>query len=369
MPMAALFHKFCGLAGFLILCNGPFSSLFAQTSPTPLALGLRGHYGFIIPHTEAIRDVSFSHPRGLELEVAWHLIGEKSWKNFATYPRVGAVLGFVDFDNPSVLGQSFHLSAFFEPFVAVRQRFNFSFRMGAGLAYLNQVYDAKTNPRNQFYSTPLSFILTANLMLNYRLSPALGLRLGGFYNHISNGGIQQPNKGINFPTLSLGLEYVWHPYDFNQKPKVDWRSLFPERLRLKAAFFGTAKTLDENNPKRYALVGLTGYASYVVGRLSALTGGLEWVFDDGLRERLQRAQDPAHPHRASLLIGHELLLGRFTFTQQWGMYIFRAYFGNPLFYQRYGLEFSPHRRFFVGVNLKAHADVAEFLDFRVGMIW
>ncbi|GAB4396128.1 MAG: hypothetical protein OHK0053_09350 [Microscillaceae bacterium] len=330
---------------------------------------MRGHYGFIIPHSDAIRDVSFSHPRGLELEAAWHLIGEKSWKNFATYPRVGALVGWVDFDNREVLGQAFYLSAFFEPFVAVRQRFNFSFRMGAGLTYLNQVYDAETNPRNQFYSTPLSFILTANLMLNYRLSPALGLRLGGFYNHISNGGIQQPNKGINFPTLSLGLEYVWHPYDFSQKPKVDWRSLFPDRLRFKTAFFGTAKTLDENSPKRYAIVGLTGYASYVVGRLSALTGGAEWVSDFTLRERLRQAQDPAHPHRASLLLGHELLLGRFAFTQQWGMYVFRAHFGNPLFYQRYGLEFSPHRRFFVGVNLKAHADVAEFLDFRIGMIW
>lgn len=357
------------LAIYLVAVS--FLPISAQTSSnaTPFAVGLRGHYGFIIPHSEAIQDQADSNPWGIELDASVHLVGEKTWARFASFPRVGVTLSYVNFDNPEVIGSSISLATYFEPTLAIRNRLNFSFRMGTGITYLTQPFHPETNPENQFYSSHISFILMANVMANYRISPYLQARAGVFYNHISNGGIKQPNKGINFPTASIGLEYLINPYDFKARPKTDWRTLHTDRFRVKTAFFGTAKTLNNEDSRRYAIVGLTGYGSYIIGRMSALTAGVEWVADFAQRQRLRNQSLDNDFNKGSFNIGHELLLGKFTFSQQLGFYWYRDTFDKPFYFQRYGLEYAINSKYFVGFNLKAHGDIADFLDFRAGIVF
>ena len=45
------------------------------------------------------------------------------------------------------------------------------------------------------------------------------LTASGNYNHISNGGLKQPNKGINYPTLALGLDYIPNPILIQNREK------------------------------------------------------------------------------------------------------------------------------------------------------
>lgn len=358
-----MFFYFCAL----IPIQAQIDSI-SQTR-TPIALGLRGHYGFIIPHSDVIKEQANSNPWGFELDAALHLISEKSWKNFTSFPRVGATLSYINFNNPEVLGSAINLGAYFEPIIAVRNRLNFSFRLGLGISYLNRVYDVETNPENQFYSSPISFLLFVNGMINYRIRPHLQARAGFFYNHISNGGIKQPNKGINFPTASLGIEYILNPYDFRARVKEDWRLLYPERFKIKMALFGTAKTLNNEDNRRFGIIGTTVYGSYVVGRMSALTAGLEWVVDYSLREKLRRENLGNDFQKGSLNIGHDLLLGKFIFSQQVGLYLYRDFFDKPFYYQRYGLSYQINPHLFAGLQLKAHGDVADFMDFRVGYVF
>ncbi len=345
--------------------------LIAQTTKpaSPLAIGIRGHYGFIIPHSEVIQDQANSNPWGVELDVSLHLVGEKTWERFASFPRVGISLSYINFDNPEVIGSSISLATYFEPTLAIRNRLNFSFRMGTGITYLTRPFHPETNPENQFYSAALSFILVANVMANYRINSTLQARAGIFYNHVSNGGIKQPNKGINYPTASIGLEYLINPYDFKARPKTDWRTLHTDRFRVKTALFGTAKTLNNEDTRRYAIIGLTGYGSYIVGRMSALTVGLEWATDFSQRQRLRSQGLDNDFNKGSFNVGHELLLGKFTFSQQLGFYWYRDTFDKPFYFQRYGLEYAINSKYFVGFNLKAHGDIADFLDFRVGIVF
>lgn len=43
-----------------------------------LSVGFQVFTGFIIPHTESVRSISNSNPRGLEANVAWHYSDEKA---------------------------------------------------------------------------------------------------------------------------------------------------------------------------------------------------------------------------------------------------------------------------------------------------
>ena len=66
------------------------------------------------------------------------------------------------------------------------------------------------------------------------------------------------------------------------------------------------------------------------------------------------------------LIGHDLLLGRFNFQIQLGAYVYSPFKRRDPVFQRYGLSFYATKSFFAGINLKAHRQVADFLDVRVG---
>lgn len=343
-------------------------SLFAQSDSlkSPFSVGLKAHYGFIIPHSETIQNQAFSNPWATELEFSWHLNKEKTWQNFGTFPRVGASLFYINFDNPEVLGEGLAITPFVEPFLSVNRRLSASFRFGVGLVYLNQVYDIETNPENLFYSTDLSFLLNLNFGLNYRISPHWRIRLSGYYNHISNGGVREPNKGINFPTASVGVEYVLNPIVFPNYSKRDWKTLYENLRTVNIAVFGNATNVAEGDNRRYPLGGIDAYYKQIFGRMSSFLVGTEWLLDGASQEKSKREGMPISLHKVSLTAGHELILGKFLFSQRLGFYLFNERTTDSNFYQRLGLSYSISKHTFVGINLKTHGDVADFLDFRVG---
>ena len=74
-----------------------------------------------------------------------------------------------------------------------------------------------------------------------------------------------------------------------------------------------------------------------------------------------------------LLIGHQFLLNRFTFSQELGFYVYKqtevyntTY--RDLFYtvyHRWGLTYNIKKRWYLGINLLAHRQVADFIDGRL----
>lgn len=101
--------------------------------------------------------------------------------------------------------------------------------------------------------------------------------------------------------------------------------------------------------------------------MNVISAGGEWVADGTLRERLQHENNSASHHRAAFLVGHNLLIGRFSFSQYLGIYVYAPYPAKDPVYQRWGLSFQLNEKVFAGLNLKAHRHVADLLDFRVGI--
>ncbi|WP_448518414.1 acyloxyacyl hydrolase [Rhodoflexus sp.] len=337
----------------------------------PVAIGLRTHYGFILPHSEEIRSISFSRPRGLEIEISRQLLRRQYWQFCSCYPRIGLSVGYYSFDNPQILGNAWSAIAFVEPFMAAPARFNVSYRMGAGFSYLDRVFDPVSNPQNLFYSTAISFNLLTNLSLNYRLTQQTKLRLYGNFNHISNGGLKEPNKGINFPTFGLGIDYSLENIAFPSFEQTDWREEYQQGWEYRVAAFTTAKTAERNDDSRYWIFGATADASRRVGRLSGLNAGMEVIVDYSLRERLLRNEPERSRQftRAAVLLGHELLLGRIGFRQQLGVYVYAPVRAMHPVYQRFELSYKTPSGLFAGMSLKSHTRTADFMDLRIGYIF
>jgi hypothetical protein len=355
------------LFGLLILTLAARSTA-GQNTPV---VGLRADYGFIILHSQSIRPIGKSYPWGLSVDISRHYKSAKAYNSCLCFPRLGLSTTFWEFDNPKVLGQGLTSVFFIEPFFGAHNKLSFSFRSGLGLAYANRPYDAVHNPDNLSYSTRISFALLVGANINVRLNPHTMLRFAGNYNHISNGGMNEPNTGINYPTFSLGLDYYLHQQiAFTPFFQDDWKSNTDEKSWIFVHAFASAKQLSGSDKKnRYPIFGLLTEYWYRVSRINALSAGLEIMSNHNHRKEIQRAGLQYDHKKAGLLVGNVFLLGKFNFSQQFGIYLYDPYRRNAAVYQRYGLDWKFAKSFTTGIGLKAHGHVADFLEFRLGLLF
>lgn len=339
-------------------------------SPTLLDFGIQGHTGFILAHSAAIASLANSRPVGGELTLSRMRLTQKAYEACNCVARVGAYASFVDFGNPPVLGQQFGTGVFFEPLLAYGRRVQLSVRATVGVSYLTRVFDAHTNPDNLFFSMPLSFWLGLGLQTRTRLTNRWHLTLAANYNHISNGGTRQPNKGMNFPTLSVGLGYALKSGIIPRRNQ--WvRQPLTQRWTARALLVGTVRVLPQTDafPEQTETVwGLMATGGYRLNRFHALTGGLEFTQDGFVRGQIRRDGRQTNAAQLAVLAGYELWQGRYSFTIHGGWNLLEP--GDPYtepFFQRYQLLYRISNRITAGVGLKAHAQVAQGFDARLGI--
>ncbi len=353
------------LAGFISL-----SPSFGQNALIP---AVRVHYGYILPHAKDLVPYAQTHPFGAELEWNWQLMSQDAWNYCYCYPRTGISLLYINFGNPDVLGSTIAPHLFIEPVLGAGNRIHPSIRFGIGPAFMTRVYDPVSNPGNTFYSSHISFIVLLNGSLNYRITERMNGRLFANFNHISNGGIQNPNRGINFTTFGAGVDYNLRPIPYTKRVRNDSVDLLPDKWRFDLVLFGTGKT-DIKGEAHYPVIGIFSNVSHVIGRLSAVALGFEATVDMADRHEIQRLADAGegeltdHKYLA-VLGGYELLIGRFNLNILMGAYLYSPFERMDPVYQRYGLNFRLNDWVFTGISIKAHRHVADFMDFRVGIIF
>ena len=330
------------------------------------SLSAKQHYGFIIIHSRSIRAIKNSYPIGTEFNFNWQKTDKKSWDLCHCYPRIGLLLSFIDFDNKEILGYGYNVSGFVEPFFKTNKKFNISFRIAAGLSFNTNPYDEKYNRENLSYSLPINQYSQLGLIFHYRFNQKIMLTASGNYNHISNGGLKQPNKGINYPTLALGLDYIPNPILIQNREKEEFKGLKKKRYDL-SVFYFQKKILD--NSKYFNVFGVNTGLSKQLGRISSLTLDIEWMWDHSLKWEVEQIDKNKNYQRGGLLIGHEFLMGKFTFSQKIGPYIYDITKYNDPIYQKYGINYHITEHFFTGIHIKAHRHIADFMLINFGFTY
>jgi len=354
---------------FLILSISVFFNLNVQgqeEGKNPVSLALKPQYGLILPHSSKVGHLTHTNPFGVELEYGWLMLKEKNWRQCNCYSKTGTSFLYVNYDNPEVVGNSYNLIGFAEPFLIRTNKFILSARMGVGISFLDKIYDETQNPENTFFATHVSFIAHIDLNTYFGLCNDLSLNAFLKYNHISNGGIKQPNYGMNFPMFGVGLTY--YPAGKVRFPDRSEKEFNPEMF-YHMYLFGMIKKIEENQyyPEETTFnFGFYGLVGRTVSVLNGFSIGAEYFYDAGAKEEISRKGLDDDFQKVSGLIGHHLLFGKFDFSQYWGTYIYAPY--KPAnFYQRYSLSYKFFDHFLAGVTLKAHGDAADSFHVLLGV--
>jgi hypothetical protein len=327
--------------------------------------GLGFQHGFIFAHSDAVQNTRGARPGGVELIASWQRVDKTVWNLCNCFPRKGILLSYYDYNTP-VLGKGFHGAYFLEPVYKLNRKLFFSFRGAAGLSYLTDPYHPQRNPENNSYSTTVNGYLLLGAGLWLPVTPHWWINTSVNYQHQSNGGLRTPNKGINLPSAGITISYQEDNFHYNTGAYQRQHFLVNSALRWDVGIFAIAKrSLDEfGNSRRLPVIGVTVQASKQIGRISALTAGIEVLKDYAVEAQLKRDAIDASAFKAGMLAGHEFLLGKFIFSQRLGVYVFDQ---TPYFdqiYHRWGILYRLNKHAGIGFNLQAHRQVADFIDIR-----
>ncbi len=359
----------CALIPFGINSHAQKASDTTRLPETSTRFGLTYHYGFIIPHSQTIKDVANSYPQALEFSFSRLSTSYNSWEKCNCYNQWGASLTYLDFDNDPILDQAYTLVFFFEPIFTRGRNFKLSGKAGLGLGYVTQKFDPIENPTNLFFSSNWNFPLMVGLNLGYRVTEKWRFNLTASYNHISNGRMSQPNKGMNYPMGSLGVQYVINPTSLPERT-VNKERNYPWNKYL--VLFGTSKSASDStfsDQGRKRLIGIQAGLLKRLGTIYGINAGVEVIYDESNKQGDDQSDDDGyHAFTGAAVIGNNLFFGRFHFNQQFAFYFERPTPTSKALYQRYSLDYFISSVVKVGVSLKAHGHVADNIDIRLGLM-
>ena len=259
-------------------------SVAAVAPHAPLIVGAYAQGSIILAHTAAIRHLVASHPTGFEVNLQRQTTGAAPWHGWYKFPKLGLALTYYDFHNP-VLGYVFSASPYISKSFSRGAKHDFSFRLGAGLAYLTNPYSQETNHKNTIASSALNATLQFRFEYDYALTPHLGLLAGLGLNHYSNGATTKPNFGVNLPSVVLGLNY----HEQRAVAKVFHEGPLPGEIGATFLNLSTSlgyKQRTEGDHQKYLVNSLTVAVGRRANRKSNLLLGVEGFYDRSLQAQL-----------------------------------------------------------------------------------
>ncbi len=338
------------------------STAFAQRNQGGWSIS--GHYGTTIAHTQKIANLKSNNPIGLQFDWYKMLDNQDNFNTCNCYPQWGGSVSVFDYGNNNVVGQGLNLSIYLEPQFTISDKNYFIIRATAGLAFMNRPYDSIDNPNNLAYSLPVSGFVSIGPGWRYYISKQYSLFVLFPFNHVSNGGIKDPNIGLNFPSVQFGLSK--QNFDLGRNLKRENISLKNKKMQIALSPFFSSRTVQNGEKKRYGIYGMETAVSKTFGPLLSFNTALEFYKDDALKERRRRETGISKDrYRLGWMAGLQIHLGKFELYHRLGMYVYDPELYNGRVFHRHGLSYLINKHVSAGVEVKAHKEVANFLDFRL----
>ena len=347
----------CTCYVFILLVLLQTQTLHAQNSRT---IGIDTQYGFVWAHTKGIENTSASRPQVIQFSYNAHYNDSMIKNTLGFFLQKGWLFQWVDFRLP-VLGQLYTVAHYLQPTWEMGSGFHFGLRAIGGIGIGTHPYDVQLNNKNQSYSSLVNPFLSIGLQLQYELSRTWILQTHVQYNHISNGGMSKPNKGVNWPTVGLGVaSRINHPVS-----KLHFKESSIAQTQLELIGYGSMPMREELIRQRYEVVGL-GVKLARRGKVHGWTLGCELAHDELFRaSALKKTSSSPNSVWSGILAGHEFMLGKFIFSQELGIYVYQPVKVHNDWYHRWGLLYYPLSKWGIGINLKAHGEQANFIDLRM----
>lgn len=352
-------------------------ALFAQDKPS-WSYGVNPYYGGVFRYKEDMPQLQMSGLHGLELYAVKMTNGKRQWEKMYNYPHIGIAASYFNYSVPKELGEAFTFTSYLDVTTNNRKRHQWRLNIGTGFVYSTKRYEEQTNPNNKAISSKISYVLRGTIHHEVKLSEQYYFNVNFAFRHFSNGKLNIPNNGMNFPIVGVGLRYVPNPtkisfikdtlraidkkIHFNLMGSASWREVLREDYKQKAysMSFYLSRQLTRYNT---LLIGVDGF---LYDKESVRKAAQVYYF---LEDNPQKDIDINDDGRQmAVTVGTELLFGKLAVILQGGIYVYKPQvYYESTWYQRYGFKYKIAHHFFPQVTLKSHSRTADMVEFGLGI--
>ncbi len=321
------------------------------------------------------------------IEVRYGLIGygRKKWHQLHHYPTFGiGVNKFFFRPSDNLFGNPFSTYLFFNEPLAHFKKSKLAYDFDVGLSYGWRPYDPQSNPEQKVIGSSVNFIVMFGLQYEFKISNRFDGTIGANLNHMSNGRIRSPNRGVNQYAANVSFTYRIAP----RKPKgyfgSDVSFLAPDKIHHNIDPFksmnefyvvgsaGVVTTFNNIDNHIYYFVScVSADVAHHYSYKSKFGAGLDLFYDASLVEDYQSEYPSGNVpsylfYWPGVHISHEYMVHRWTLITQAGLNL-KVPNNKGIWYGRIGLRYDLSKAIFVRASLRVYNQFySDFIEWGVG---
>ena len=347
-----------------------WSALGWTQNTGPFSVGLQYKNGFLSAHRETMHHLVQSRNNVLEVDFNRQDTSGTAYSDIYRYPTQGASLILHDYGYRPVLGVSFTFSRVTKFPIYQSERWGFfDFRLGQGVSYITEKYDAFENKKNIAIGSHINGFV--NLQFSWEKHfEHFYFGAGLDFSHISNARLKTPNQGLNTLTAFASAGYNISPRKVYDKPKFDGE-LSDVRKFNKWHFhfiFGLKQNLpDHFEARNFGVAALQGLYRKNVSLLWDFEAGIDLVYNEA--NRWYYETNPVPAYQALLVGGYSgMSLSLYRSQIYFGLGVYALNIINPegWVYNRAGIRLLSNEKWNFSIGIKAHVGVADYLEWGLG---
>ena len=365
-----MIRKGCLLALGLLLLSGVCQLHGQKQSLWYVEPGIR--YGRVLPNFKEASWLWQTDLCGAEVRVGRQTDGSKEWEQWFHYPSYGAVLRYSHFNRESI-GEKIALFGFLNGYFVRKPNFSFFYQLGAGVNFWTKKYDFYKNPENVFVGGHVSVHLDITVGITARMSKHTDFVVAGDFSHSSNGVLSLPNYGINGVTLKAGVRCRM----FEKLETIRTIDTITQFTPINSLYFFVAPAAKQSRaeyslskpdrpPYCFATTLEIGYLRQPHPKFR-YGGGFDLFYNSEVLTYFP-GESQGKCFLPAAFAAFDLTFSRLVLHTSAGVYLGRYYRFYQPFYERVGLQvlLGPKKNHIVGVSIKAHLFVADYIEWTYG---
>ncbi|MEM8568246.1 MAG: acyloxyacyl hydrolase [Bacteroidota bacterium] len=338
------------------------------------AFGTNPYYGGVLRYKDTMKKLEWTGLHGIELYANKLTNGRNRWERLFNYPELGVALEYYNYNVPDELGEVVSATSYLDFTLNHTKRNKWRVNIGSGFVYSSKRFDTESNPDNKAVSSRISYVARGTVHYEIMLSENYFFNFNAAFRHYSNGKLNMPNNGMNFPVFGVGIKYIPNPtkvdfikdtiryidrsIKFNVMGAIAWREVLQEDIKHKA--FSASLYLSKQITKYNSV--LLGIDAFHYDRESMIRA-LNVYRSKFLPEDFELDYDG---RQLAITVGGELLIGKLSVLLQGGFYVYKPQLIYADWYQRYGFKYRVTDYLFLRTTLKAHSRTADMMEFGFG---
>ncbi|QSE98202.1 acyloxyacyl hydrolase [Fulvivirga lutea] len=351
------------------------ASYFYTHGQSQWSYGVNPYYGAVLKYKKNMKQLEYTNLHGVELYAAMLTEGSKYWHKLYNYPQWGIAASYFNYNVPGELGEVGSLTTYLD-MTAGKKKHKWRLNIGTGIVYSTGRFDSLTNEENKAISSKISYVLRGTIHKEFQLSENYFFNVNIAFRHYSNGKLNMPNNGMNYPIVGVGLRYV--PKPFKQKD-IEWEAKELDRkvhYSVRGSMSWREVWQEDIKHKAYSL---SVYGSKQVSKYNTILVGVDAFNYDQLsvdRANVVYREKEAIPSEQELnngtgqvavTVGTELWISKVSVVVQGGIYVYKPQEFYSGWYQRYGIKYNFNKHLFSQISLKSHGRTADMVEFGLGV--